>query len=56
MQSYNVYSIVCWIVWLLIFIVRHAFNFHDTNHVILYIFVGWVIGWLGGMIAHKLHR
>jgi sorbitol-specific phosphotransferase system component IIC len=57
LHSYRAYSICCFIVWGIIFllgITLHAY--HVKNHAVVYVFIGWVIGWLSATIARKVYK
>lgn len=55
-QSYAAYSITCFVVWGLIFAVGLIFHLKRDNHPVIYIFFGWVIGWLSATIARKVYK
>jgi hypothetical protein len=55
LRSYATWSIACFIVWATIFAVGLIFHFKRDNHVIVYIFLGWCLGWLGATIARALY-
>lgn len=56
LRSYTTWSIACFVVWAIIFAVGLIFNLHRDNHLVVYVFAGWVIGWLGATIARHMYK
>jgi hypothetical protein len=56
LHSYTIYSISCFIVWALIFAVGLILHLHRDGHPIVYVFLGWVIGWLSATIARSVYK
>ncbi|HVS58526.1 MAG TPA: hypothetical protein VHD60_02175 [Candidatus Saccharimonadales bacterium] len=54
-RSYATWSIACFAVWAIIFVVGFVFNLHRDGHPVLYVFFGWVLGWLGATIARRIY-
>jgi hypothetical protein len=55
-NTYKAYSVSCFIVWAIIFIVGLVFGIKVKDHAVLYVFYGWVIGWLSATIARKVYK
>lgn len=55
-HSYAAWSIGCFIVWGILFIIGLLAHLHVKNHAAVYVFFGWVIGWLGATIARKVYK
>ncbi len=53
--TYAAYSIACWIVWGLLFAFGLVTGSGRTGHPVLYVFAGWVIGWLSATIARAVY-
>jgi hypothetical protein len=53
--TYTTYSIACFAVWALIFLVGVATGSHRPGHPVLYVFGGWVIGWTSATIARAVY-
>lgn len=56
LHTYTAYSIGCFIVWAIIFAYGLIFGVQLRNHAVLYVFYGWVIGWLSATIARKVYK
>jgi hypothetical protein len=55
-MTYRSYSIGCFAVWAILFAIGLIFHIHVKNHAALYIFYGWVIGWLSATIARSVYK
>ena len=56
LRTYTTWSIACFAVWALIFAAGFIFHLKRDNHPVVYIFIGWCLGWLGATIARRLYR
>jgi hypothetical protein len=56
-QNYLSYSIACFVVWGIIFLLRGAYHLDQSgDHTVLLVFYGWLIGWGGATIARWLWK
>ncbi len=55
-NTYTGYSIACFIVWAILFLIGFTFHIKTKNHAAFYVFCGWVIGWLSATIARKVYK
>ncbi len=55
-NTYTAYSVACFIVWGILFLIGLLFHIHSKNHAAVYVFFGWVLGWLSASIARKVYK
>lgn len=54
-NSYEAYSIGCFIVWAVILAAVASSATHDKTSVFLLVFAGWTVGWLSATIARSVY-
>jgi hypothetical protein len=54
-RNYWAYSIGCFLVWGVIFVVRAALGNSSTTHDVRLIFGGWCIAWVSSTIARAVY-
>jgi len=54
LSSYTAYSIGCAIVWAVLFAIGAAHP-KNTDHTIVLVFSGWVLGWLSATIGRYVY-
>jgi hypothetical protein len=54
-RSYTTYSIGCAIAWGFLWLILALKGNHTTNNHVLYVFLGWVIGWTSATIARAVY-
>jgi hypothetical protein len=55
MRTYTAYSVGCWIVWAVLLIAGALAGKESPDQAVLYVFLGWVIGWLSATIARSVY-
>jgi len=55
LRSYTASSIGCGIVWAALLTVGAIVGHASPNHAVLYVFFGWVLGWLSATIARWVY-
>jgi membrane protein DedA with SNARE-associated domain len=55
MRTYTAYSIACVVVWAVLLAIVGFTGSHEKKHIILYVLLGWVIGWLSATIARFVY-
>jgi hypothetical protein len=55
MNTYVAYSVACAIVWIVLIAVGVATGKTSTQHTILFVILGWAIGWTSATIARYVY-
>jgi hypothetical protein len=55
MRMYTASSVGCLIVWAVLLIAGALAGKESPDHAVLYVFLGWVIGWLSATIARSVY-
>jgi hypothetical protein len=55
MNSYLAYSIGCGLVWAVLWVLVVSLASKHTQHTVLLVFAGWVIGWVSASIARLVY-
>ena len=55
LRSYTAYSIGCGLVWAALLIVGALAGNGSASHTVLYVFLGWVLGWISATIARAVY-
>lgn len=55
LNTYWAYSVGCFAVWAVIFLVGVATGRHQPGHPVLYVFGGWMIGWTSATVARAVY-
>jgi hypothetical protein len=55
LRTYTAYSIGCAIVWAVLLIAGALAGKGSASHTVLYVFFGWVLGWLSATIARVVY-
>lgn len=55
MRTYTAHSIACGIVWAVLLIASTLAGNGKSNHAVVYVFLGWWIGWLSATIARSVY-
>ncbi len=53
--NYKIYSIGCAIAWAVLWLVVVTLDSAATQHTVLLVFIGWVIGWTSATIARAVY-
>ena len=55
LSGYTAYSISCGVVWAALLIAGTLAGNGKAGHAVLYVFLGWVLGWLSATIARWVY-
>jgi hypothetical protein len=55
LRTYTAYSLGCAVVWIVLIIVGVATGRTRTEHTVLYVILGWAIGWTSATIARYVY-
>jgi hypothetical protein len=55
LRTYTAYSVGCWLVWSFIWIAVAAGADSHSRRTILFVFLGWGIGWISATIARAVY-
>ena len=55
MRSFTAYSVACGIVWAVLLAGRMIVGHGHPDQIVIYVFFGWVIGWLSATIARFVY-
>jgi hypothetical protein len=55
LNTYTAYSIACAIVWIVLIAIGVAVGKTSTQHTILFVILGWAIGWTSATIARYVY-
>jgi hypothetical protein len=55
LRTYGAYSIGCLVAWAVILAVVESTGKHSVRHAVLYVFLGWAIGWTSATIARAVY-
>jgi 4-hydroxybenzoate polyprenyltransferase len=54
-SSYKAYTVGCVIAWGILWIVVGTQSSHTTREHVLYVFLGWLLGWTSATIARAVY-
>lgn len=54
-KSYTAYSIGCAVVWIVLIAIGVATGKSSTQHTVLFVILGWAIGWTSATIARYVY-
>jgi hypothetical protein len=55
LRTYAAYGIGCAIVWAIILSIDESVGTHDHRRAVLFVFLGWVIGWFSVTLARVIY-
>jgi hypothetical protein len=55
LRTYTAYSIGCAIVWIVLIIIGVVTSKTSTQHTLLFVILGWVLGWTSATIARYVY-
>jgi hypothetical protein len=55
LNTYTAYSIGCALVWVVLIAIGLAAGKTSTQHTVLFVLLGWAIGWTSAMIARYVY-
>ena len=55
LKTYTAYSIACAIVWIVLIAIGAATGKTSTQHTVLFVMLGWAIGWGSATIARYVY-